>query len=310
MLSTMIFVCIRVWVGDPKARIMIFPLLFAMIPGLTLVTMDRVFGIGVFSYSHNTLEITLCIEALLFSLALVARVRIGERAIRAANENVLRMKYETSVKAVEAQDNERKRLAKELHDGVGQNFLSVVGSLKSLAARPDSADTSKSLLNIVSIATTSLNELRRISKDMHPSSIEHLGLKSAIELLFENLEVSDQIETEVDSKFDEACLTPNMELNVYRIFQECLSNVSRHADATCCRAGIVSRNGMLEAYIEDDGSGMKHDGEMTTGLGLISIEERIQALKGHYKISQSAEGGTKIEFSFPITSTIKQEGYS
>jgi len=307
LLSTLVFVCRRAWDGDPKAKILIFPLLFAVIPGLFLVALDRVFGIGMVRYSDNALEITFCVEALLFSLALVARVRIGEQETRVANENVLRLRYENSVKSVEAQDNERRRLAKELHDGVGQNFLSVVGSLKSLAVSHRGDEISQSLNDVVGVATSSLNELRRISKDMHPSTIEHLGLKRAIEQLFENLESSDQIETDLTLHFNETYLTPNMELNVYRIFQECLSNVSRHADATLCRAAIVSRSGCIEAYIEDDGSGMEHEKRVSSGLGLISIEERVAALGGNLRISESEQGGTKIAFGFPLRSELDEE---
>ena len=85
----------------------------------------------------------------------------------------------------------------------------------------------------VSASTTALNGLRRISHDMHPAMIEHFGLEKAIRNLFENFETSQKMHTRLDLDFNATALSRDTELHVFRIIQECISNISRHAAVTC-----------------------------------------------------------------------------
>lgn len=301
----------RAWNGDRRARILLFPLCLAMIPGIATLIMQRVFGVRFGLIDNNLLEGTLCLEAILFSLAIASRFRMGELENREMSLKLMRLRAEGTAKTIAAQDAERQRLAKELHDGVGQDFLVVLSSLKKLALEKDSKTWEAEIPSVTDTTTTALNELRRISKEMHPASISHLGLKMALETLFEHLETSSQIETTVTAECDESRLGMDAKLHIYRIFQECLSNISRHSGASCCTAFIKADNQHLHLGVEDDGSGLEQHrstGQPVFGLGFISIDERIRSLGGRWKLSESKMGGVRLEAWVPLPENGKEPG--
>tara|TARA_R110002020_G_scaffold309273_2_gene524832 strand:- start:3376 stop:5325 length:1950 start_codon:yes stop_codon:yes gene_type:complete len=294
----------RAWRGSRQARILLFPLGFAMIPGTAFVFLEKLLGVRTGLIDNNLLEVTLCLEAILFSLAIASRFRMGELAHRALSLKMMALRAEGVAKTIAAQDAERQRLAKELHDGVAQDFLVVLGSLKKLEREPETRTWKAALPSLISSTTTALNELRRISKEMHPAAISHLGLKKALEALFEHLETSSQIEVETSIDFDDGLLGMDAKLHVYRIVQECLANVSRHSGAASCKATITRKDDRLHLCVEDDGGGIEPlpiSSQPSFGLGFTSIDERIRGLGGRWRLSQSSLGGVRIEASFPVT---------
>ncbi|WP_420409062.1 7TM diverse intracellular signaling domain-containing protein [Hoeflea sp.] len=296
-------VCIRAWNGSRQARILLFPLGFAMIPGTAFVVLEKLFGLRMGLVENNLLEVTLCLEAVLFSLAIASRFRMGEVANREMSLKLMGLRAEGAAKAIAAQDSERQRIAKERHDGVGQDFLVVLGSLKKLEREKNTADWTASLPSLISTTTAALDELRRISKEMHPASISHLGLRNALEMLFEHLETSDQIETSILLEFDDARLSSTGKLHVYRIVQECLANISRHSGASACRASIRQAGDRLHLDIEDDGTGLAPEESSSPpafGLGFTSIDERIRSLGGHWRVGPSELGGMRVTASIPL----------
>lgn len=297
------FVGRRALAGDIKARVLLIPLSLAMIPGTAIVAAQKILGVEFPSLDNNLLEITFCLEALMFSLAIASRVRISEIAARESSDKLMALRNESAARVIAAQDTDRQRLAKELHDGVGQDFLVVLGNLKRLGRETGSGNWKQAIPGLIQSATTALDELRRISKDMHPASISHLGLNKAIEALFENLESASQIETDLTLSLDEARLSSEAKLHIYRIVQECLSNISRHSGASRCRASIVEDTDRLSLTLEDDGAGLEAGnlkGLPTSGLGFTSIEERVRSLNGHWAVSNGEWGGMKIDVTVPM----------
>ena len=293
----------RAWNGSRQARILLFPLVFAMLPGTAFVFLEKLFGVRTGLVDNNLLEVTLCLEAILFSLAIASRFRMGEVANRELGLKMMALRAEGAAKTIAAQDAERQRLAKELHDGVAQDFLVVLGSLKKLERDRGVKEWKAAMPALISSTTTALNELRRISKEMHPAAISHLGLKKALEALFEQLETSSQIEVETSVDFDDEVLGLDAKLHVYRIVQECLANVSRHSGAAKCRASIIRKGNRLHLCVEDDGGGLEPlpaTVQPSFGLGFTSIDERIRSLNGSWRLSRSAMGGVRLEASFPI----------
>lgn len=302
-LLALLFVGRRALSGDTKARVLLIPLTLAMIPGTAIVAAQKILGVVFPGLDNNLLEITFCLEALMFSLAIASRVRISEIAARESSNKLMALRNESAARVIAAQDSDRQRLAKELHDGVGQDFLVVLGNLKRLGRETGPGNWKQAIPGLIQSATTALDELRRISKDMHPASISHLGLEKAIEALFENLESSSQIETGLTLSLDESRLTNEAKLHVYRIVQECLSNISRHSGATRCRASIVEEAGILTLTLEDDGAGLETGnakGLPTSGLGFTSIEERVRSLNGRWDVSNGEWGGMKIDVMIPM----------
>ncbi len=290
--------------GDEKAKIMLIPMIAAVYPGVMLVALEKIAGLQSRYSGANVLEITLCVEALLFSLALAWRIRVTERDAQAAKADLVSVRNESLARTIAAQDAERHRMAKELHDGVAQDFLVVVGSLKRLAHDDQIAKWRSAVPALINSANSALDEVRRISRDMYPASIVHLGLGDALQALFEALESAYQIETEVHLSFDDSRLDTDARLHIYRIVQECLSNISRHSGASVCRAIAIERGSKLHLSIEDDGTGLDREtGHQTqqSGLGFTSIGERVRALKGDWKMGSGDLGGLKIEFVLPLT---------
>lgn len=306
----LVFVGRRALAGDTKSRVLLIPLCLAMIPGTGIVATQKILGIEFPRLGNNLLEITFCMEALMFSLAIASRVRISEIAARESGRKLMALRDESAARVIAAQDADRQRLAKELHDGVGQDFLVVLGNLKRLGRETGAGNWKQAMPGLIQSATTALDELRRISKDMHPASISHLGLEKAIEALFENLESASQIETSVKLSVDESRLSDEAKLHIYRIVQECLSNISRHSGASRCHASIVDGDTTLTLTLEDDGAGLENGNPKelpTSGLGFTSIEERVRSLNGRWDVSNGEMGGMKIDVVIPMPcSPLKQ----
>jgi signal transduction histidine kinase len=309
MIGGTAFVALRAFRGDSRARILLVPWLMAMAPGTVAVALDKLLGVRPFTLGNNTLEATLGLEAVLFSLALASRIWLSEKAAREAGARVLALRDESMARAIRAQDTERRRLAAELHDGVGQSFLMVLNALKRLARAP-APPNSDALSTLADATEGALGELRRISRDMHPSALEHLGLDGALQGLFAQLDAEGfDIQTQI--AIDEDALDQDVMLHVYRIAQECLANIIRHADARKIRFELSRKGGLMRMIIEDDGIGFR--GQRTgaddrRGLGFNSISERVRTLGGSWTIGRSELGGLAVQVRFPLAGAIQAPG--
>ena len=302
LFATALVLCSRrAFMGEPKARVLLIPLLFAMIPGVGLVALDKYFGIRFVDLGNNGMEITLCLEAVLFSLALASRIRLTEQESMLARDRIVLLQNEAAIRTIVAQDDERRRLAKELHDGVGQDFLVVLGGLKRLAGNPDGENVPSRLGALADAAGSALTNLRRISRDMHPASLEHLGLSGSIEELVRQTRTANNLDITLDMNIEEERLNPDQRLHLYRIVQECLSNVLRHAEADGCLVRLVTDAGSVKLTVEDDGRGFDEASvERLPGLGLVSIDERVRACGGQWSRSPSKPDGARIEVVLPL----------
>jgi len=131
--------------------------------------------------------------------------------------------------------------------------------------------------------------------------IEHFGLEKAIHNLFDNFEKSEKIRTRLDLDFDETSTPRDTELHVFRIIQECISNISRHAAATCCELTIKAKGNRLEIVIEDDGVGLQPQAvDEPNGLGFVSIDERVRTLGGTWEKTEGRLAGLRVCISVPL----------
>lgn len=295
---------LRAFRGELKARIILVPLVFVMTPGVALVLLDFFFGIRFSQLGSNGMEITLCLEALLFSLALASRIRITERETRLASERVVALQNEAAIRSIAAQDEERRRLAKELHDGVGQEFLIVLGGLKQLAGTPPSGKLTARLEALIGAAGDALGNLRRISRDMHPASLEHLGFTRAIEDLAKHLQAADRLDINLSLDVADDALDADRRLHLYRILQECLANILHHAHADTCWIWVATDDYSIHLVVEDDGIGFAEnnagDAVTTPGIGLTSIDERVRACNGQWDRGSSPHGGARLDVKVPL----------
>lgn len=300
LITSMVFVGFRAFRGDARARILLFPMAFAILPGIAATAAEKIAGLKFDLFAGNVLELTLCLEALLFSLALAARIRTTEMEKAKANAQLMALRNASASKAIEAQDAERKRLAQELHDGVGQDFLFVLGDLKRIEKEAP-FDWRASIGKLIGSATAAVEELRRISRDMYPSTINYLGLEKALVNLAEGFADAGPASLDYEFAFDESRFTPSEKLHIYRIMQECLSNILRHAKADHVRLRISQTGETTSILVEDDGTALREkglDALKSNGVGLNSIDERVRSMGGTWQMSMADIGGLRTSIQF------------
>jgi signal transduction histidine kinase len=205
-----------------------------------------------------------------------------------------------------SQERERERIARELHDSLGQNLL-VIKNLAFLGAKHSeaSAESKEKFQDISSIATRTIKEVRLISYGLRPDELDHIGLtKSLIAIVNQ---VADSGTTRFEAAIDDidALLAPDLEINLYRVVQEGLNNILKHSQASCARVTLRKMEHAICLTIRDNGQGFDHsDGHRQTsfghGFGMTSMHERIRILGGQLRVNSKRGQGTTIEARIPI----------
>jgi PAS domain S-box-containing protein len=196
------------------------------------------------------------------------------------------------------QDEERKRVAAELHDGLGQS-LAIIKNRAQLGLRNQSNPERiiEQLEEIAATATAAILEVREIAHNLRPYELDRLGLGAAIESMVERVSNSTPISLSADLERMEDLLSPEAETSVYRIVQEALSNVIQHSNATVARIEIRTFEGKMTISIQDNGKGFPvsaGNDSSTRGFGLAGIAERVRGLGGFFEIVSKPEGGTTL----------------
>jgi two-component system CheB/CheR fusion protein len=203
-----------------------------------------------------------------------------------------------------AQEEERRRVSRELHDDVGQSMAKLQFDIERLEqSLPAQRKTEKkSLLTIRDTAATLSNDLRRIAYALHPSSLDHLGLTVALRAYAREFTKRSGIRTKLTTSGVPASVPPDIANCFYRITQETLRNVAKHAPAaTLVSIHLSGEHSHLNLTIQDDGPGFSPDAVRGNGgLGLISIEERARLIHGDFKLTSGKGGGTVITVSAPL----------
>jgi len=197
---------------------------------------------------------------------------------------------------IEAQEDERKRIARDLHDDVGQALTSLLVQIK-LLQQADSGDNTKrlpALERLRTIVDQTLTTVRLLSRQLRPSTLDDLGLTAALERY--SSEFTSRYPTlTVDLHCDLSQRLPaSVEISLYRIIQEAMTNVARHSGATTLSVLISLREQRVQAIIEDDGGGF-HVAETLRGtgsVGLHSMTERTELLEGNLQIESNSDGTT------------------
>ncbi len=201
-----------------------------------------------------------------------------------------------------SQEAERKRIAAELHDGLGQHLVLINNlSLMGSQASEQGHDTPILYDRIAEQTSEAIDELRAISYNLRPYQLDRLGLTRAIQALSEQGreifpgEWSEQI-GEVDGAVE-----PELEIALYRIVQECINNILKHAHATKASILLRRRNAQIRLEINDNGQGLPEASSAMTGFGMIGMRERAEALGGKLQMSVPVGGGTSVVVIVPVT---------
>ncbi len=211
-----------------------------------------------------------------------------------------------ATRLIEVQEEERKRIASELHDSLGQELLIINNAIQQLVnERNYDQALRKELGQLSEITVQSIDLVREISSNLHPHQIERLGLKKAVEAMIEKLSSSTDIAFQADIEEIGKPLDKDQQLNVYRIIQEGLNNIVKHAGATQVKIQLRESNDELHIHIRDNGKGfdataIAGSGADSPGFGLMNMKERVRMRKGKISVDSSHAQGTAISISLPV----------
>ena len=203
-------------------------------------------------------------------------------------------------RVVEAQEAERKRLARELHDETGQALTSILLGLKGLEETLATDDSRSAVGDLRQLVVSTLQDVRRLAVELRPSALDDLGLVAAIDRLARSFGESG-IQVEVEAHIGEQRLPEAVETTLYRIVQEALTNVAKHANAERMSITLTRRDATVVAIVEDDGTGFDPEASAREGLGLLGMRERLALVGGKLRIEAAPGTGTTIAAEVPIT---------
>ncbi len=209
---------------------------------------------------------------------------------------------------IEGEDRERKRIAHELHDGLGQYLVAASMNLQS--AKTDIEKLSEKRQNQfetgISLLKSALSETRNIAHNLMPKAISDYGVIAALNNLINEFNRSTEINFQFSHNCDELKLTDQAEINIYRIFQEIITNAIRHAECTKIDIALHLGNDTLTIKVKDNGIGAQLDEQdEETGLGLRSIKTRVGSLKGSLDIESEPGEGMQTTITIPEVSNLK-----
>jgi signal transduction histidine kinase len=213
-----------------------------------------------------------------------------------------------SAQILTIQENERRRIATDLHDGLGQSLTMIwlgVEECKNLLAANALKEAEASLLHLSQTVKDAFCELRRIAMDLRPSTLDDLGILATLSWFFRELEnTCHGIKIEKCLLIQECEIPAPLKITIFRILQEAVSNIVKHAKANHIRVSLMKEEGMLHLSIEDNGLGFNPAGLVCNlpqeqGIGLTSMKERANFSAGKFKIESVIGQGTQIRVSWP-----------
>jgi signal transduction histidine kinase len=220
-----------------------------------------------------------------------------------------KMRGELLHQVVSAQEMERQRIARELHDGTGQTLTALGLGLAAVSGRISAIDntTSKQVADLKDLSTSAMIELRDVISDLRPSLLDDLGLVPALRGQVQAFIERSGIGANLDISGNIRRLSPDLETIIFRIVQEGLTNVSKHAGATATNIDLTFREEAFKLSICDNGHGFDVDATMRSApselkaWGLLGMQERVALANGTFEISSNFGEGTTIEIEIPLT---------
>ena len=203
---------------------------------------------------------------------------------------------------IDVQEAERRRISRELHDDLNQKIATLSMSISQLKRKvPQDGQLVEDLDQLRKTANGLTDEVRRLSHQLHPAVLEHLGLVPALESYIASFRDEEQIEVQFIADIGEVCIPFQASICVYRVAVEALRNVARHSGAGSAAVSLKRSQEGLELQVSDSGKGFDVEtSRQGGGLGLISIEERLRVLQGDCDVSSGPERGTTLVARVPL----------
>jgi signal transduction histidine kinase len=230
-------------------------------------------------------------------------LRLAESlAVRAATAVALseRVSRDTVRRVVEAQETERARLARELHDETGQALTSILLGLKALDDRIEPAEGKAAVSELRELVVSTLHDVRRLAVELRPAALDDFGLVPAIERLVETVAEQSGLDFDLQSQLADERLPTDAETALYRIAQEALTNILKHADARHVTVLMSQTNRVARLSVQDDGRGFDPGDVGDGGVGLMGMRERMALVGGRLTIESTEGAGTMLTAEVPL----------
>jgi signal transduction histidine kinase len=246
------------------------------------------------------IAITLLGGAALAGLTIFHILRLEGEVQRRLQESVQAQAglQELSAKLVRAQEEERRKLSRELHDEIGQSFSAVLMEAENLLDLEPASDVRPHLSSIRNIAEKGINEIRNMALLLRPSMLDDFGLVPALDWQARETAKRTGMHVAVASEIADE-LPEEHKTCIYRVVQEALNNCARHAQASTVQVAVRSETGQILLSVQDDGSGF--DTQRIRGMGLLGMEERVRHLGGTFEIDSRPGRGTLLQVRLPMT---------
>ncbi|HET7807600.1 MAG TPA: GAF domain-containing protein [Gaiellaceae bacterium] len=254
------------------------PLLVGGRPIGVLTAYDKV-GAADARFTHDDVRL-----AETFASRAAVAVELSERVERDALRRI-----------VAAQELERQRLARELHDETGQALTSILLGLRQLEGAE-----AESVAQLRELVVATLQDVRRLAVELRPKVLDDFGLVPALERLTDTFAEQTGIDVDLEAGGVGERLPPEVETAIYRIVQESLTNVVKHSHAQRVSVLLTRADGRIKAVIEDDGTGFDPGAARSDGIGLIGMRERIELLDGTLAVESSETSGTTVALEVPV----------
>jgi signal transduction histidine kinase len=203
-------------------------------------------------------------------------------------------------RVVSGQELERRRLARELHDETGQALTSILLGLRAVeeAGSPDEMSTAASNLRELVVGT--LQDVRRLAVQLRPKALDDFGLVAAVEHLVQTFSEATAIRVDLEAQLGDKRLPAEVETTLYRIVQEALTNIVKHAGASRVSILLVRRSGSATVVIEDDGQGFDPADLREEGMGIIGMRERVELHEGRLTVESTPGSGATLVAEVPL----------
>ena len=244
---------------------------------LLILAIITIVGAAIFSFYRRKLKQKAAMDA--------AKIRYNEQKIRAV---------------IEGQEEEQRRIARELHDGVGQKLAGLKLNWSSLISGTEIKKVWPDYNNLTLLIDETAQEVRTISHQMLPKELEQFGLIPSIESLLEINFKNTGTNTSFSHMGVEERLPYTVELTIYRILQELVSNILKHAHASSIKVELLKRRDRILLIVEDDGIGMNLEKMKNGGIGVMNIESRVESVQGRVTFESEQEKGTFVTVNIPL----------
>lgn len=281
-LANIIFICGMIW-----ASILMFG-----------------YPIKLFEWNYFIFVFGILIEAILLSLALASRIKQLQQETLTAQQDLLSNKQHFSKQLIASQDTQRKRIASELHDGIGQNLMVVNNRLHRILDTDLPQNLAKQLDFAHSITQQTIHDLRGLSHLLHPHQLDRLGLATAIETMANETLSDAGIQLTCQTDEIDQLVNKDQSLHIYRIVQEAINNIVRHAQADQVSLSIGGEKQMIYLNINDSGCGIDAtwfaQKDFSQAFGLSSIQERVHLMSGTFDMFNAMPHGITLAIKIPL----------